>query len=180
MHIVIGSLNPVKRQAAEAVLAPLYPGASFAALDVPSGVPVQPWGDAQTRTGAINRARAALAQAGADLAVGLEGGLVRTELGLMTCAWAAVAGSDGRIGVGGGSHVLLPASAVESLEAGQELGAVMDALTGERNTKHGLGAIGILTDGLESRETAYAHIVRLALAPFRQPDLYGGSHRRSP
>ncbi len=172
MRIAIGSLNPVKIQAAESVLASVFPGASFVALEVPSGIPAQPWGDAQTRSGALNRARAALAQSGARLAVGLEGGLVRTEVGVMTCAWCAVVADDGRVGIGGGSHTLLPPAAVAQLEAGVELGAVMDWLTGQHNTRQGQGAIGILTDGLESRETAYAHILRLALAPFRQPALY--------
>ncbi len=172
MRIAVGSLNPVKRQAAESVLKPLFTGAAFIVLDVPSGVPAQPWGDAETRTGAINRARTALSQSGADLAVGLEGGLIRTENGLMTCAWCAVAAPDGRIGVGGGAHTMLPPAAAERLERGEELGAVMDALTGIANTKHHQGAIGILTDGLETRQTAYAHILRLSLAPFRSEPLF--------
>ena len=64
---------------------------------------------------------------------------------------------------------MLPPAATARLESGEELGAVMDALTGQRHTKHHLGAIGILTDGLESRQSAYAQILRLALAPFRRP-----------
>ena len=51
----------------------------------------------------------------------------------------------------------------------QELGAVMDSLTGQHNTKHSLGAIGLLTNKLETRQTAHAHILRLALAPLRSP-----------
>ncbi len=100
MHIAIGSKNPVKQLAAETVLAPLFPGTRFLTLDVPSGIPAQPWGDAETRTGALNRAHAALERSGADMAVGFEGGLIRTELGIMTCAWCAVVAADGRIGVG--------------------------------------------------------------------------------
>ncbi len=53
----------------------------------------------------------------------------------------------------------------------------MDALTGLHNTKHAQGAIGILTDGLETRKSAYAHILRLALAPFRKAELYGEMKR---
>lgn len=172
MRIAVGSLNPVKQQAVESVLKPLFTGATFVALDVPSGVSAQPWGDAETRAGAINRARNALRQSEADLSVGLEGGLIRTEVGLMTCAWCAVVTPDGRIGVGGGAHTMLPPVAAERLEQGEELGAVMDALTGLANTKHHLGAIGILTDGLETRQTAYAHILRLALAPFRNVSMF--------
>lgn len=172
MRIVIGSLNPVKRGAAEAALKPLFPAATFLALDVPSGVPAQPWGNDQTRAGALNRARAALAQSGADWAVGLEGGLVQTEIGLMTCAWAAVVAADGRTGLGGGANLLLPPDVAARLRPGMELGPVMDALTGGHNTNEALGAIGILTGGLETRQTAFEHVLCLALAPFRRPDLY--------
>jgi inosine/xanthosine triphosphatase len=143
---------------------------------VPSGIPDQPWGDAETRQGALNRARAALASQAADLAVGFEGGLIRTELGLMTCAWCAVIGADGQCGVGGGSHMLLPPAAADLLDQGLELGVVMDRLTGQHNIKHGPGAIGVLTAGLENRSSAYAHILRLALAPLRSPAFYEEQH----
>jgi non-canonical (house-cleaning) NTP pyrophosphatase len=90
----------------------------------------------------------------------------------MTCAWCAVVAQDGRFGVGGGAHMMLPSASEALLTEGHELGNVMDRLTGQHNTKHADGAIGILTDGLESRQTAYAHILRLALAPFRQAAFY--------
>lgn len=177
MNIAVGSLNPVKKQAAVDVLAPLFPGATFVTLSVPSGVPAQPWSDDETRAGAINRARSAQTQTGADLAVGFEGGLIRTDVGLMTCAWCAVLDASGRLGVGGGSHTLLPPAAANRLTGGEELGTVMDWLSGQHNSKHGDGAIGILTGGLESRQSAYAHILRLALAPFRRPDLFSNGAR---
>ena len=174
MRIGIGSLNPIKRSAAEQVLRPLYPDADYLALDVPSGIPAQPWGEDETCQGALNRARAVRTQLAADLAVGFEGGLIRTALGTMTCAWCAVVAADGRESVGGGSHMLLPPGIDALLDGGIELGDAMDRLTGQHDTKHHLGAIGILTDGLEDRTTAYAHILRLALAPFRSPTYYQG------
>lgn len=172
MHIVIGSLNPVKIQAAKAVLTPLFPQASFDALSVPSGVAGQPWSDDETRIGALNRARAALESSGADLAIGLEGGLVQTEIGVMTCAWAAVVAADGKQGIGGGANMLLPPAIADRLHPGVELGPVMDAAVNGHNTNENLGAIGILTDGLETRQSAFEHVLNLALAPFRRPDLY--------
>lgn len=176
MLIAIGSLNPVKRQAAEDVLRRLFPDAQFTAVDAPSNIPAQPRGDAETRRGAVNRAEATLALTGADLAIGFEGGLIKTELGLMTCAWCAVTSSDGRIGIGGGAHMMLPPAAETLLDEGHELGTVMDRISGDLNTKHGLGAIGILTGGLESRRSAYANILRLAMAPFRSPELFTEKH----
>jgi len=172
MHIAVGSLNPIKQQAAQAVLGAVFPHSTFTAVAVPSGVPEQPWGDDQTRTGAYNRALAARTTHNADFGVGLEGGVVETDFGLMTNAWCAIIDRSGTVGVGGGSHTMLPPAVADMLRSGRELGEAMDAISGLQNTKQSLGAIGILTDGLSSRQQAYEVIVRFALARFRQPDLY--------
>ncbi len=172
MRIALGSTNPVKCNASRAVLAARFPGAEFLALDVASGVSAQPWGDLEVRTGALNRARAALSQAGADLGVGLEGGVQETELGLFTCAWAALVDHNGRVGVGGSSCILLPPAIAERVRAGEELGTAVDFLLNESNTRQRGGAIGALTANLETRQSAYEHILRLALAPFQHPAWY--------
>ncbi|MFP4321632.1 MAG: DUF84 family protein [Anaerolineales bacterium] len=175
MIIITGSTNPIKAAASQNVLVDVFPQAEFRILDVPSDVRAQPWGDSETRQGAYNRAQAVLANSPADIGVGLEGGVVETEWGLMTTAWCVVAHRRGIIGTGGGVKIMLPEPVAQSLRTGAELGAAMDALTGLTNTKQHVGAIGILTDGLLDRQRAYEVIVRLAVAPFRQPDLYGVS-----
>lgn len=172
MRIAIGSTNPVKCNATRAVLKPLYPDAEFVTLEVPSGVAGQPRGNTETRTGALNRAQGALAATQADLGVGLEGGVQDSEFGLLTCAWCVIVGADGRTGVGGNSSIMLPPAVAARVQAGEELGAAMDRLVNEENTKHRNGAIGILTADLETRQSAYEHIIRLALAPFQQPAWY--------
>jgi inosine/xanthosine triphosphatase len=172
MKIVVGSGNPVKVEAARAVFSRVDPAAEVRGEAVESGVAVQPWGGAQTREGAVNRARAALSM-GADLGVGFEGGLLDTEHGIMTCAWCAVVDPAGRVGLGGGVSALLPPAVAERVQAGMELGPAMDLLVGQHNTKQGPGAVGILTDGLTDRQGAYEGILALALARFRRSDLYG-------
>ncbi len=171
-HIAVGSTNPVKIAAVRAVAARAFPRATVGGLSTDSGVPAQPWGDAETRRGALNRARAALAAAGADLGVGLEGGTLETELGLMTCAWCMIVDAGGRIGVGGGVHMLVPPAVADTLQAGGELGPAMDRLTGQHNTKQAEGAVGILTGGLSNRQSAYEQLVAMALAPFVRPEYY--------
>jgi inosine/xanthosine triphosphatase len=177
-HIAVGSTNPVKIAAVRAVVARAFPRATVGGLDTDSGVPAQPWGDAETRRGALNRARAALAAAGADLGIGLEGGMLETELGLMTCAWCMIVDAGGRIGVGGGVHVLVPPAVAATLQAGGELGPAMDQLTGQHNTKQAEGAVGILTGGLSNRQSAYEQLVAMALAPFVRPEYYEVDGRR--
>ena len=176
MRIAIGSTNIIKRKAVKAVLGPLYPEAEFVSVKVASGVPAQPIGDTQTRTGALNRARAALRQAEATFGVGLEGGVQETEFGMMTTAWCVILSADGRLGVGGNACVLLPEAVAERVRGGEELGAAMDWLTQRRDTKHQNGAIGILTANLETRQSAYEVIVRLALAPFRRSHWYSTAY----
>lgn len=172
MRIVIGSTNPVKCNAARSVLGRVFRAAIFDYVEVPSGVSAQPWGDAETRRGAYNRACAALRVGSADLGVGLEGGVQETEFGLMTSAWCALVSADGRVGIGGNSCVLLPDTVAHAVRHGMELGPAIDALVQRSNTRQHNGAIGILTNDLETRQSAYETIIRLALAPFQNPEWY--------
>jgi inosine/xanthosine triphosphatase len=171
MKVVVGSTNPVKIAAARAVFSLLDSAVEVVSLPAASGVSNQPWGDEEARRGALNRARAALSEGG-DFGVGFEGGVIDTEHGLMACAWCAVVDRSGTVGLGGGVNVLLPPAVQQRLRAGGELGPAMDVLVGEDNTKQGPGAVGILTAELTNRQRAYEHILIMALAPFRRPDLY--------
>lgn len=172
MHIVIGSTNPIKFAASQAVLRRVFPHAHFSSQNAPSGVSAQPWGEEETRQGALNRAEAILAHTNADLGIGLEGGVIETPFGMMTTAWCAILAQTGKMGLGGGIHLLLPESVAQALRQGAELGTAMDALSGQTNTKQKQGAIGILTNGLLDRQHAYEIIIQLAVAPFCRPDVY--------
>lgn len=172
MLIAVGSTNPVKYNATRSVLVQVYPAAAFATYSVSSGVPDQPWGDIQTRQGALVRAQAAQDALDADLGVGLEGGVQETEFGLFTCAWCAVVDRQGTTGIGGSSCVHLPDPVANQLRSAVELGSAMDALSGQHNTRQGLGAIGLLTKGLSSRQQAYEALIKMALAPFVRPEWY--------
>jgi len=92
---------------------------------------------------------------------------------MRTCAWAAVVSRDGRSGVGGSLAMQLPSAVARAIrQDGLELGHAMDRLVGERDTKHGKGAVGILTNGVVDRQRAYEVLVTYALAPFLTPELY--------
>lgn len=176
-RVAVGSLNPVKVAAVVAVMARVAPAATVTGVAAASGVPDQPWGDAQTIAGARARARQLLEDPAVELAIGLEGGVVDDEAGgLRTCAWAVACHRDGREGVGGSLVVPLPPRVVARLRAGEELGPAMDVEARATNTKHGLGAVGILTAGLIDRQAAYEPLIVYALAPFlateffQQPD----------
>ena len=79
MFVTVGSGNPVKRAATEAAFhdsaaTDRFVDATVRAEPVDSGVSEQPRGHAETRRGAVTRAVAAH-ETGADLGVGIEGGV---------------------------------------------------------------------------------------------------------
>jgi len=180
----VGSTNPVKLAAARAVLARAFPACAVRAVAAPSGVPDQPWGDDETRRGAAERARAALASlggAGDALGIGFEGGVVDDAGALRTCAWAAVATPDGRVHLGGSLAMPLPPAVAGRLRAGQELGHAVDDLLGTTGTKHAGGAVGVLTRGLVDRQRAYEVLLTYALAPLLAPEFWpAGSDASGP
>ena len=170
--IAVGSANPVKIAAVRAVLASLAPEARFEGVAVQSDVPDQPFGDDETIRGARARAERAREAIDADLGVGIEGGCVETSEGLRTCAWAVVVDRHGRHATGGSLAMPLPDSVARMIRDGVELGQAMDVLVAPANTKHGAGAVGILTAGLVDRQKAYEILVIYALAPFLTPDYW--------
>jgi inosine/xanthosine triphosphatase len=166
-RIAVGSKNPVKLAAARAVVTRLVSDVTVEAVEVASGVPDQPLGDEETIRGALARAGAAREKLDADFGIGLEGGVVDMPDGAMrTCAWAAVVSRSGRHGVGGSLAMQLPDSVARMIRGGMELGHAMDQLTGSTNTKHGAGAVGILTAGLVDRQAAYEVLVAYAMSGF--------------
>lgn len=189
--IAVGSTNPAKTSAVRAVCERAFPGCTVVERDVPSGVREQPLGAAETALGARARARAAVAS-GAALAsgalagaggtalpaaasgafaigIGLEGG-VDAEGYLINAV--AVVGSDGRENLAWGVRFLLPPGVSRRVLAGEELGPVMDALTGLEQSKRKLGAVGILTSGIFTRSEMWQGPLACALAPFLHPALY--------
>ena len=169
-RVTVGSTNPVKVSASRAVVERLFAGAQVSGAAVSSGVPDQPWGDEETIRGALARAHAARDATDADIGIGIEGGVVENADGTVrTCAWAAAVTRDGRHGVGGSLALTLPRHVAELVRAGSELGHAMDAVTGTRNIKQGVGAVGILTHGLVTRQQAYETLVAYALVPLLDP-----------
>jgi inosine/xanthosine triphosphatase len=165
-RVAVGSTNPVKVGATRSVIAKLATDVEVTGVSVPSGVPDQPWGDEETIRGAVARARAARESLDADIGIGIEGGVVAAADGsLRSCAWVAAAARDGREGIGGSLAFTLPANVAALVRGGMELGHAMDTVGGTHNVKQGVGAVGVLTLGLVTRQQAYEVLVAYALVP---------------
>jgi len=172
MKIAVGSTNPVKATAVRQVALQKWPDAEVTAVNVPSGVSEMPMSDAEAISGARNRALAAKTALGADLGIGLEGGVQLADGRLLLCGWVVVVDGNGREGVGGAGRLPLPPIIADRVLAGEELGPVMDDLVAGHNTKQKGGAVGALTAGLVPRADAFALGVAYALAPFVAPEFY--------
>ncbi|WP_266075285.1 inosine/xanthosine triphosphatase [Haladaptatus caseinilyticus] len=186
MRVGVGSRNPVKIAAVEAVFDNLGETSErvmservmservmserviVESVAVESGVAEQPFGEAETVEGAETRARRARRSASEfDLGIGLEGGVadVPGSNGLFLIMWAAV--TDGEtVGRGAGSRLQLPDSVARRIRDGEELGPIMDDVLGESEVAKKKGAAGALTSGIIDRQEALEHAVAGALAPF--------------
>lgn len=168
----VGSVNPVKREAAGRALRSVWPDLLVEAVEVDSRVADQPRSVEEAIKGAMARARSALALCRTELAVGIEGNVEETPWGMVSTAWVAVLHADGRIGLGSSGRFLLPVHVAEAIRAGSELGPLMDALLGEENVKHKQGAVGAFTGGRINRVDALEEAVVLALSPFIASQYY--------
>ena len=159
---------------------------SYPIFEPYTGVPDQPFGDAETRLGAMNRAKAAHEAACSeiedkkghpDFSVGLEGGLEKQphpQADELWCnAWVAVFSAEESWGFAkSGSFLLPPALFDLVINEGMELGDADDIVFKRVNSKHGQGTVGKLTDGQIDRESFYVHALKLALIPWIRPELY--------
>lgn len=159
MKIAIGSTNPAKVQAVQRLFSGNY---EIISCNVPSGVKNQPFSDEETIRGAIQRAKNALDETDADLAIGLEGGVTESPFGLLLCNWGALLKKmDESPIIAGGARIPLPDHIGERLRKGEELGPVMDEFFHRENIRHREGAIGIFTNGCVTRGDMFAHVVQI-------------------
>ena len=172
MKITIGSINPVKVEAVRQVVTRVWSEVEICQIAVESGISSMPMSSEETLLGAENRARTALQMYGADLGIGLEGGVNQESAGLMLMGWVVILDSDGRKGVGGTARLPLPQFIATRVLGGEDLGHVMDDVLNDNNIKQKGGAVGALTSGLVVREEAFAMAVAYALGPYLASELY--------
>ncbi|UAL43026.1 inosine/xanthosine triphosphatase [Shewanella inventionis] len=178
IDVIVGSTNPVKINAAKNAIAQYFPSSTIRCqgMHAPSLVAEQPMTEAETKLGAINRARYCQQQAQtADFYVAMEGGVDQFDHGPATFAYMAII-SNNTLSVGRSANLPLPQIIFDALENGEELGHVMDRLFNTENIKQKGGAIGLLTQGLATRESIYTQALVLAMTPFVNAELFNDSN----
>ena len=163
MKVVVGSKNKTKVGAVEKV----WKDVTITSLSVPSGVANQPFTDEETMQGAVNRAKRALQEGEAQIGIGLEGGVMKTEHGLFMCNWGALATNTGKTFVAGGARIKLPDDFLASLEDGKELSEVMEEFVQRKDIRSHEGAIGIFTDDYVDRTELFVHVVKLLVGQYK-------------
>lgn len=176
LKIAVASRNPVKLEAAGTAFGRVFPDREIEVVSISatSGVADQPMSDDETRQGAVNRARGAIAEAAdADYGVGMEGGIERSGDGYRAFAWMVVVDQGGKLGESRSVTLPLPPAVSELIDSGLELGEANDRVFNTHNSKQAGGAYGLLTNGLLTRESVYRDTLCVALAAFSSP-LYNG------
>ncbi|AOP42047.1 inosine/xanthosine triphosphatase [Edwardsiella piscicida] len=172
-HVVAATTNPAKIQAITLAFDAAFGAGQYRieGIDVDSGVPEQPLGSTQTRSGARHRVICARQlRPEADFWVGIEAGIEDN----MTFAWMSVE-NHGHRGESRSASLTLPDSVMDGIRQGQTLGHEMRRLSGIDDINRREGAIGIFTQGRLSRTSVYYQALLLALAA-----LEPGYHREPP
>ena len=162
IDIAVGSANRVKVAAVRTVMERVYGDVRITAVDVPSGVPDQPFGD-QTHAGSENRARAALGDH--DMAVGIEAGVFEMLDGLYDIQHCTIVSRDGKVTYGHGSGFRYPDRIAELVRGGMTVGDAVHEVYGNTDIGKKQGAVGLLSKGLIDRKTLTEQSVIAAMIP---------------
>lgn len=176
MEVLVGSENPVKIEAAKEVFSKYFGRVKVTGIEVSSKVSAQPINE-ETFEGAKNRALELKKlneekNLGADFFVGIEGGITKLYSKWFASGVGCIIDSQGRIGYGVSPYFGLPESIIDQLFSGNELGEVMEEISGKDNIRQREGAIGFLSKGVIERKNLYIHSLIVALVPFLNKDLY--------
>ncbi|MCB9809142.1 inosine/xanthosine triphosphatase [Candidatus Nomurabacteria bacterium] len=167
--IAVGSLNPIKIEAAKKAFEQTFPQETFEAVGhaADSEVSDQPMSSRETLLGGRNRVRNTRAAApDADYYVGLEGGLEEIEGKLIEVGWMVVENQSGKESIARTASLTLPEEIAQIVKNGKELGHAVDEVYKKENSKQSTGLVGILTQGRIMRSDFYVHTLVLALAVF--------------
>lgn len=169
MQIKVGSTNEAKVKAVMAGVRAYWPTAQIDGASVQSGVPDQPIGLEQTMQGALNRARAAKAT-GADLGVGLEGGVMKMHNQWVMFSVVAITDGEREYAVPA-TGTPLPRAWGQVMLAGGELRP--HVIASGLHYDYSKGVNGILTNDIVKRDEMFELALKCALAPWVNPAVYG-------
>ena len=172
MYFFVGTTNKAKLDAVRLATKVMWPDAVIIGYEVESGVAVQPMTDDETKLGSENRARRSL-QLGREkhqnlahldsLGVGLEGGVTIIGDELWSTVWVTVVDQEGQLFSANGARIKLAPQIAQPILNGEEMGPVVEQLTGTVDIKQKQGMLGIVTKNYATRSEEYGAIAKLAV-----------------
>ena len=173
MQVVVGSQNPVKRNAVREAFSKYFGQVETIPVKVDSGVLPFPLSEAETLLGAVNRAQIAQKQKpSADFSVGLEGGLTTFNKAVYIQAIAAIV-RDSKLSVARSVAVEISESLVMRIDPSSDQSKkAIDSIMGRKNLFQNEGVIGVLTQDCLTRTQVLRDAVICALPRFLVPDFY--------
>ena len=174
LRVIVGSKNPVKVGCTrEAFTQAFGEVCQVEGVDAHSAIPAQPRSEEETLLGAKNRAtHSKTLIPNADYWVGIEGGVDEDSQGMYAFAWIFVLHRSGKSSQSKTGTFYLPPQVVALIREGMELGHADDLVFQAQNSKQQGGSVGLLTQGLITREAYYQQAMVLALIPFLNESLY--------
>ena len=178
MRVAVGSLNPVKVEAARLVFERFFGKVEIQPVRVKPSIPAQPIGIDQVIRGAVERAYQALSSVtGSDYGVGLEAGLIPypwTITGYLNHQVCALVDRELEVTLGSSMGFEFPSRVIERLERREvrEAEEVMEEITGIERIGEAVGAIGYLTKNHVKRLDLSIQALTSALIPRLNPNLY--------
>lgn len=167
MKIAVGSLNPVKINAAEEVFTQFYPDTEIIGVSFETGISEQPLGLEETVRGAVERAESALEYG--SIGVGIESGLIEipySEVGFFDVHFCAIKDHE-RTTIGSSAGFEYPPTIIARAKSGTDVGIAMKELTGVDDIGRKQGAVGYLSDGVLTRKKLCRQALLAALIPRR-------------
>lgn len=162
MLIASGTHNPAKVAAVQAAFARMLPDehVTFQECSVESGVRDQPMSDVETMRGAEHRATAARDQLGADIGVGIEGGLHEINGTWFSGNYVCVATKSDGLFYGISPMVSISEPIIAKVHEGQELSDAIHDVLHISNIGSKQGALGYMTNNVITRSSS----IELALS----------------
>ena len=174
LRVIVGSQNPVKVGCTREAFTQAFGKVGVVeGVDALSNIPAQPRTEEETLLGAQNRvSHAKTLVPEADYWVGIEGGVDEDPQGMYAFAWIYVLHRSGKSSQSKTGTFYLPPPVVALIREGMELGHADDLVFQAQNSKQKGGSVGLLTQGIITREAYYQQAMVLALIPFLNESLY--------
>ena len=169
-RIGVATCNPLKENAVKMAFESFFDDVEVHSFEPRSILRRQPIDDEIVK-GALLRAGDAV-ELGFDYGVGIEGGLLHLGGKAYFTGFSAVISKDGEAHGAWSLAWECPPSLLKRVESGEELGTIIDQISGRSGVKTREGAIGILSKNKIDRLRVTADSVTAALIPFINRQLY--------